>query len=105
MAIARGETFFADNPEAAQRLADETLKANTSNPDARGDGPACLGGAGILRTTSSTSMSLPARGARSKSWAWRLQRPGRALPWLPTFAFLRHPLAVELTQQQRHRER
>lgn len=99
VAIARGETFFADNPEAAQRLADETLKANTvPTPAATASAPAV--GKGIpMDDIVDIDVKPGTRRPLEELGSWIVSNaPAKRIVMAANFAFLRHPLAVELTQ-------
>lgn len=98
VAIARGETFFSEDPKAAQEFADLTLRANTA-PSASGTASAPTVGKGIslddlIDIDLSSGRPLEDLGA----WIVRYA-PAKRIALAANFAFLRHPLACEIVSR------
>lgn len=98
VAINRGHTFFADKPEAAQRLADETVSRNRVTNAA---GTASVAGAGrgipvedIIDIDLSSGLERPL----DELGKWIVTKaPAKRISMAQDFPFLRRPLATELT--------
>lgn len=98
--IARGETFFAKDADAAQAYADMTLAANAA--------PTLAGNARVPSVGKALALDdiidVDVHGANARPLdelgAWIVQNvSGKRIPLAVAFPFLRHPLAVELAKQ------